>query len=210
MTEAERLGTVLRLAVKQHFGIRAEKLVELKVQPFRGRKKPAPPTTPPVNPTESSLHRGRARCTPPAFLPPSQASRAASFSDKLAAVMSLSQLSPQEYHARREQARREEREALRGEVLEQARAAIRRLAPRFPAIRAVYLFGSVLAPGRFLPDSDVDVALDSDDLEVETPFWRGLEDALQRNVDLRPREGAVARAVEDSGERCYEREVPGP
>ena len=43
------------------------------------------------------------------------------------------------------------------------------------------------------------------DLEVETPFWRGLEDALRRNVDLRPREGAVARAVEDSGERCYER-----
>jgi len=124
--------------------------------------------------------------------------------------MSLSQLSPQEYHARREQARREEREALRGEVLEKSRSAIRRLAPQFPAIRAVYLFGSVLAPGRFLPDSDVDVALDSDDLEVETPFWRGLEDALQRNVDLRPREGAVARAVEDSGERCYEREVPGP
>src|SRR5436309_14201927 len=32
LTEAERLGTVLRLAVKQHFGIRAEKLVEFKVQ----------------------------------------------------------------------------------------------------------------------------------------------------------------------------------
>ena len=119
--------------------------------------------------------------------------------------MSLSQLSPQEYHARREQARRDEREALRGKVLEQARTAIRRLAPRFPAIRAVYLFGSVLAPGRFLPDSDVDVALDSDDLQAETPFWRGLEDALRRNVDLRPREGPVALAVEDSGEQCYER-----
>jgi predicted nucleotidyltransferase len=124
--------------------------------------------------------------------------------------MSLSELSPQEYHARREQARREEREALRREVLEQARSAIQRLAPRFPAIRAVYLFGSVLAPGRFLPDSDVDVALDSDDLEVETPFWRGLEDALHRNVDLRPREGAVVRAVEDFGEQCYERKVPDP
>jgi len=42
---------VLRLAVKQHFGIRAEKLVEFKVRPFRGRKKATPPTTPPVNPT---------------------------------------------------------------------------------------------------------------------------------------------------------------
>jgi predicted nucleotidyltransferase len=119
-------------------------------------------------------------------------------------VMSLSQLTPKEYHARREQMRWEQREALRLEVLEQARSAIRHLAPQFPAIRAVYLFGSVLAPGRFLPDSDVDVALDSDDLTAETPFWRGLEEALRRNVDLRPRQGAVARAVEDFGERCYE------
>jgi predicted nucleotidyltransferase len=110
-------------------------------------------------------------------------------------------LSPQEYHAQREQARREEREALRREVLGQARTAIRGLVPRFPAIRAVYLFGSVLAPGRFLPDSDVDVAIDCDDLETETPFWRALEESLHRNVDLRPRTGAVAQAVEDSGER---------
>lgn len=124
--------------------------------------------------------------------------------------MGLSELTPREYHARREQMRREEREALRREVLEQARSAIRHQAPRFPAIRAVYLFGSILAPGRFLPDSDVDVALDSDDLAVETPFWRGLEDALRRNVDLRPRQGAVAQAVEDFGERCYEREIPRP
>ena len=52
LAEAERLGTVLRLAVKQHFGIRAEKLVEFKVQPFRGRKKVTPPATPPAKPTE--------------------------------------------------------------------------------------------------------------------------------------------------------------
>jgi hypothetical protein len=42
LTEAERLGTVLRLAVKQHFGIRAEKLAEFDLQPFRGRKKSSP------------------------------------------------------------------------------------------------------------------------------------------------------------------------
>ncbi len=48
LDEAERLGTVLRLAVKQHFGIRAEKLAEFNLQPFRGRKKPASlPTLPP-------------------------------------------------------------------------------------------------------------------------------------------------------------------
>lgn len=49
LDEAERLGTVLRLAVKQYFGIRAEKLAEFNLQPFRGRKKP---DTPPISPTE--------------------------------------------------------------------------------------------------------------------------------------------------------------
>ncbi len=115
-----------------------------------------------------------------------------------------------EYHARRESELRQEREALRLEVLERARAAVRQSAPLFPAIRAVYLFGSLLQPGHFQPNSDVDVAVDSDDIEVETPFWRRLEEALQRDVDLRPRIGAVARAVEQGGELCYEREVSGP
>jgi predicted nucleotidyltransferase len=106
-----------------------------------------------------------------------------------------------EYHARRERQIRDEREALRLRVLEQAREAIRQVAPRFPAVRAVYLFGSILHPGRFRPDSDVDVALDGEDVEVEAPFARALEDILDRSVDLRPRVGAVARAVEDFGER---------
>jgi predicted nucleotidyltransferase len=119
-------------------------------------------------------------------------------------------MTPREYHARREQARREEREALRRGVLEQARSAIRRLAPGLPAIRAVYLFGSILAQNRFRQGSDVDVAIDCDDLREETQLWRGLEDALRRNVDLRPREGVIARTVEISGERCYEREIPDP
>lgn len=49
LDEAERLATVLRFAVKQQFGIRSEKLVEFDLQPFRGRKKPAPvPATEPA------------------------------------------------------------------------------------------------------------------------------------------------------------------
>lgn len=126
-------------------------------------------------------------------------------------VMDEASLLPfREYHARRDSEIWREREALRLGVLEAAREAIRESAPRFAAIRAVYLFGSVLQPGRFRSDSDVDVAIDSDDIEAETPFWRLLEEALERNVDLRPRLGAVARAVEDGGELCYERKVPGP
>ncbi len=118
-------------------------------------------------------------------------------------------LAYREYHARRDRERRQERERVRLQVLEQAKSAIRETAPDFPAIRAVYLFGSVLRPGHFRPDSDVDVAVDCDDIEVETPFWRTLEERLERNVDLRPRLGAVARAVETSGELCYERKVSG-
>ena len=124
--------------------------------------------------------------------------------------MSATDLSSREYHARRGRERRAEAEALRLEILERARAAIRQRAPDFPAIRSAYLFGSLLQPGRFHAESDVDVAIDCDDLESETPFWRALETALERNVDLRPREGPIARAVEDCGELVYEREVPDP
>lgn len=116
-------------------------------------------------------------------------------------------LSSREYHAQRERDLREEREALRREALDRARAAIRRWAPSFPAIRAAYLFGSILQSGRFHKLSDVDVAVDCDDLETETPFWRALEEELERNVDLRPRVGPIAAAVEEYGELCYERSV---
>jgi len=35
--ESERLGNVMRKAVQAHYGIRAEKLAEFGLQPFRGR-----------------------------------------------------------------------------------------------------------------------------------------------------------------------------
>lgn len=123
--------------------------------------------------------------------------------------METAALSPREYHARRERERQEERESLRQDVLERVRRSVQTHAPHFPAIRAVYLFGSLVQPGRFTPGSDVDLAVDVDDIREETPFWRALEEDLERNVDLRPRTGAVARAVESYGELCYEREV-GP
>jgi hypothetical protein len=37
MSECQRLATLLRLGLKQHYGIRSEKLTEFGVQPFRGR-----------------------------------------------------------------------------------------------------------------------------------------------------------------------------
>jgi predicted nucleotidyltransferase len=117
-------------------------------------------------------------------------------------------LSPREYHAERERERLREREELRQEWLAKTREAVRRVAPAHPAVRAVYLFGSLVQPGRFQRGSDLDLALDCDDPRAESDFWRALEEALERDVDLRAREGAIARAVEDEGELVYERAVP--
>jgi len=50
--EGDRLANLLRTALKQHYGIRAEKLAEFGMQPFRGRnltakaKQPKPAVSP--------------------------------------------------------------------------------------------------------------------------------------------------------------------
>ena len=47
MLECQRLATVLRFSLKQHYGPGSEKLTEFGLQPFRGRKpKPSPPPPP--------------------------------------------------------------------------------------------------------------------------------------------------------------------
>ncbi|HBL27758.1 MAG TPA: hypothetical protein DD490_13050 [Acidobacteria bacterium] len=52
LTDAERLATVLQLAVKQHYGIRAEKLADFGLKPFRGRpRKGTAAATKPAKPT---------------------------------------------------------------------------------------------------------------------------------------------------------------
>ncbi len=50
MTEGQRLATLLRVAVRQHYGISAEKLTEFGLQPFRSRprKVKEPEAPPPV------------------------------------------------------------------------------------------------------------------------------------------------------------------
>ena len=58
VTEGQRLATLLRSAIKQHYGIRTEKVAEFGVQPFRGknRKKTTPETpTPPLQPVPASI-----------------------------------------------------------------------------------------------------------------------------------------------------------
>jgi hypothetical protein len=43
LREGQRLANVLRLALKEHYGIRAEKLADFGLQPFRGRPRVAKP-----------------------------------------------------------------------------------------------------------------------------------------------------------------------
>jgi len=50
IVEGSRLATTIRQVIKQHYGIRSEKLSEFGIQPFRGKKgkgTPPPETTPP-------------------------------------------------------------------------------------------------------------------------------------------------------------------
>ena len=113
-------------------------------------------------------------------------------------------LSPQEFHARRAAERHASRETLRELRLCQARDAIQQIAPGFPALRAVHLFGSVLRPGAFSAASDLDVAVDCAELEEETLFARALEREIGLSVDLRPLRGAIADAVREEGEKVYD------
>ena len=57
IVEGDRLATLLRSGIKQRYGIRAEKVAEFGLQPFRGRPRkaktgpetPGTPSTPPVS-----------------------------------------------------------------------------------------------------------------------------------------------------------------
>jgi len=48
MGEGQRLVTIMKLSVKQHYGIDSEKLAEFGVQPFRGRIRRKATEPPPV------------------------------------------------------------------------------------------------------------------------------------------------------------------
>ena len=50
--EGSKLATILRFLVKQHYGSRNDKLVELGIQPFRGRSRKATPAVEPPKPTD--------------------------------------------------------------------------------------------------------------------------------------------------------------
>jgi len=46
VNNGRKVATVLKVAVREHYGARSEKLAEFRLQPFRGRKAKAPVPTP--------------------------------------------------------------------------------------------------------------------------------------------------------------------
>ena len=50
LTEGVRLANALRLMLKEHYGIRSEKLAEYGLQPFRGKARKAKPDVPELPP----------------------------------------------------------------------------------------------------------------------------------------------------------------
>ncbi len=58
LTEGQRLANAMRAMIKEHYGIRSEKLAEFGLQPFRGRtrkaKTPQTPGTPTPTPQPST------------------------------------------------------------------------------------------------------------------------------------------------------------
>lgn len=114
-----------------------------------------------------------------------------------------------QYRRRRDVQRHAQRESERLAWLERVCEAVRRIAPAHAGVRRVVVFGSLLRPGRFRPDSDVDLAVECDTLEAESAFWRALERALERDVDVRTLSGAVKAAAEGGGMEVYGRAYPG-
>ena len=110
-----------------------------------------------------------------------------------------------QYHRARMAQRHEQREQLRLHWLQRIRAVVLRLAPHYPGVHQVILFGSLIKAGQFRSNSDIDVAVECDTLEEESAFWHALEQAMDRDIDVRSVTGTVAEIVAREGEMVYGR-----
>ncbi|RME41336.1 MAG: nucleotidyltransferase domain-containing protein [Caldilineae bacterium] len=79
--------------------------------------------------------------------------------------------------------RRAELERMRKTLLKETQRALESLGPRY-GIRRAYIFGSLVAPGRFGPLSDVDIAVEQIDPRQLTEAIGEFSMQLGRRVDL--------------------------
>ena len=113
----------------------------------------------------------------------------------------------------RAQARLREREKRRQRARQVVMDAISVVAPRYPTVRRVYLFGSVTRPGAFGPDSDVDIGVEGADMALCFDIWRDSEKAAPEwELDVRSldEDDPFAERVRQKGDLIYERAIQGP
>lgn len=100
----------------------------------------------------------------------------------------------------------EERETARNEALQAVRTVVPEVVTKFPAVSAAYLFGSILRPGAFRADSDIDIAIEGGSARDYFAVWHTLEEALPHwLIDLRdlPPDTGFTRRVKERGEKIY-------
>ncbi|HEY84523.1 MAG TPA: nucleotidyltransferase domain-containing protein, partial [Chloroflexi bacterium] len=74
-----------------------------------------------------------------------------------------------------------------------------------------YLFGSIIQPGNFHPESDVDIAIEGATAQAYFDLWRTLEEDLPEwAIDLRDisQPSPFADLIRQTGMLIYERENP--
>ena len=98
--------------------------------------------------------------------------------------------------------RAEERERARLDVLSRVVEALHLLEERY-CWKEAYLFGSLTRPGRFHPDSDVDIAIRGLNKFEHFAFVGDLSMLLQRPVDvLRLEDSPLAESIVSKGRIC--------
>jgi predicted nucleotidyltransferase len=99
------------------------------------------------------------------------------------------------------------RETLRQQAHQAAIAAILQIAPNYPPITQIYLFGSVTRSGGFHSQSDIDIAVAGTDATAYFALWRDLEAACPDwAIDLREinQPSHFTNTVHQFGELVYE------
>jgi predicted nucleotidyltransferase len=117
-----------------------------------------------------------------------------------------------ESFAAREERKLAEREKRRQTALEAAASVLNAILPRYSKVHRAYLFGSVVRPGAFRLDSDVDVAVEGIEAADYFALWRDLERAMPDwPVDLRDLVPGThfAERVQMEGHLIYESKDSG-
>jgi len=103
---------------------------------------------------------------------------------------------------------RSEREARRALAELNVSEAVRGVMAKFPSVRRVFLFGSVIRPNAFRLHSDVDVAIEGLGPADYFSIWRAIEEAAPGwAIDLRDitQPSEFAERVQSTGKLIYER-----